>query len=151
MGLAGAFGDQQFRCKACGHSTALYSPHCPSCLGKTLSRVQADKMPGPSETSANNPLNQTEEGPRAGLSFPLIAVVIGLIVVVYSFVFAPKQDASKPDTQTEAAPKPESHPVRVVRQHPRPHPVAAQPGRAHIGSSPRKAPPMKLWSVSSDE
>jgi hypothetical protein len=152
MGLAGSFGDQQFRCSACGHATPLYSPHCPSCLGKTLSKVQPEKSAGPSKSSADAPPISEGGGRAAGLSFPLIAVVIGLFVVVYSFLFAPKPDTSRSpsDMQADTAPKPEPRQARVVRHVVKPH-VASQPKARATGPSPRKAAPMRLWSATSED
>lgn len=153
MGLAGSFGDQAYICRACGHTTALYSPNCPVCLNKTLAPVQQQQKPGPSATNTGAPRYEAEPAPKRGMSFELIAIVLALIVVAYSVFFVRKPDAAKTEQPqaVESDTKPEPRRTQPVRHVRRP---AAQAGRPRstgsTGSAPRRAAPMKLWSADED-
>jgi hypothetical protein len=154
MGLAGAFGDQVYVCKACGHSTGLYSPNCPSCLGKTLQRVEKVQHPGPSKSNTEAP--RYEEATQSG-RFPieLLAIVLGLAVVGF-FVYQnmAKKPEPAPVQVSQPAPKAEPRPRPVARKPVR-HaaPVSAarpsRPSAASVAAAHRA--PMKIFSSSDDE
>lgn len=153
MGLAGSFGDQAYICRACGHTTALYSPNCPVCLNKTLAPVQQHQAPGPSATNTGAPRYETETAPKRGMSFELIAIVLALIVVAYSVFFVRKPDASKTDNQPQAVDsetKPEPRRTQPVRHVRRPAQASKPRNTSPGGSAPRRAAPMKLWSADED-
>jgi hypothetical protein len=153
MGLAGALGDDGYRCRTCGQCTALYSPNCPQCLKPTLVRIKQDKSPRASQ-SIQQREPERPKGGSAWVSYALLLGILGVIAAVYQFFIAPlwhKPDASPvapvvnagsvhANKETSKHVRHIAHPgVPVARQHTQ---DAAAPSR-----EPRS---MKLWQTTED-
>lgn len=150
MGLGAAFGDGAYVCKACGHSTGLYSPNCPKCLGKTLARVEKVHHPGPSATNTKAPQYE-DNSPPGRFPIEMVAIVIGLLVLGYSaYVNMQKKPEPQPMQVTEPAPRVEARPHPVVHR-PIKHAPAAAAAKPHSTSASVAAAhraPMKIFSDS---
>jgi predicted RNA-binding Zn-ribbon protein involved in translation (DUF1610 family) len=145
VGLAGSFGDQGYKCSACGMKIEHYSPHCPNCLNKNLIRLEQVKKP----------VNATTQGPagpaderRAG--FPIAAILMLLAVLGAAYYAFSGQQSQAPETTT----KPVKEQVAATRPRPVKRVAKAAPRKtaaAATNSAPRRnAGPMKIWSVESD-
>lgn len=155
MGLGSAFGDQVYVCKACGHSSGLYSPNCPSCLGKTFQRVEKVQQPGPSSSSSMQAPRYEDSSPPGRFPIELLAIVCGLIVLGY-FVYMnlDKKPEPAPIQVTEPPPKVE-RPRPIVRRpvkHTAPVAAAPKPHAAKAASvAAAHRAPMKIFSGGDDE
>jgi hypothetical protein len=150
MGLAGAFGNQNYVCKSCGHSMPEFAPHCPKCLNK-MARIQSEKQPGPSLSNTDAPsYSDYDSGNKPGVPLGLIAtVMLALAVAAYSVFFAPKQPPAP--VEATAPPVQKSEPVRTVKRVKRPTSAVAQTPKRSATAPRKHTAPMKLWTVTDDE
>ncbi len=153
MSLAGSFGDQAYVCNKCGHGMALYAPHCPKCLNRSLTRVKQDRQLRGAQATTET----AEERPkgRSVVSYAIVAAVLALLAIGYYKYTAPKDESVA--TPGEFTKPTDPAPVTAVPKHAVKHlPRAATttsskpPGKARnaaspSGPAPRAAAPMKLW------
>lgn len=150
MGLAGSFGDQNYQCKNCGHTMALYSPHCPKCLNKDLTKIKVEKGPG---ATSNRPSQEVADHNAPGVpsasSFGIVAGILVLFVALYT-LFAKPGPQSVQDRSVQPVSRPERTSTRAS-QPVRHAPVrrAATPSRPANSNFTTATParPMKLWQV----
>jgi hypothetical protein len=159
MGLANQFGDQAYKCENCGQTTALYAPHCPVCLNKTLTRVKPQKWTGTNQ-SANEEARETRQPVSPLISFATVAAIVAACVAAYA-MFAPRQEPiTKPEPSPQSTAQSESSsssthvsPPKHIK-HPNTHSVISKAHAVSTGSlpAPKRVVPMRLWeSTSGDE
>lgn len=160
MGLAGSIGNQGYSCDDCGHVAPLYSPHCPICLSKNITRPQTEKSAGPSQTTISDPRDALAKA-RPGNGFGMMALLLVLLVGGYFFVVPWVQLlVNKANESTARTEYNSTKRVNTQVSRPRARKVSRQPSSAQssrprsaatgAGSAPRRAAPMKLWEPEQD-
>lgn len=164
MGLANQFGEQAYRCDVCGHAMALYAPHCPVCLSKTLTRVKEEKVTGGAWT-ADEEVPETKKPASPLISLVMVAAIVAACVVAYAIFAGPRPEAAtRPEpgaragesTAQQEAGSSSTHvaqPSRHIR-HASIRPAISRPHPVSTGSlppPPKHAVPMRLWEATSGD